>query len=121
MRRLQYGNAARRRGGETGRDQTGAGTRARQIAEVFRAVEKTEVGRGGGIERRNVADAPLGRIAFAQFGARQRNDLADRQLTVRFDKIGHSRPARGLRRDQNCVPPPKAKNWVRSYDLLRNG
>ena len=79
------------------RPQTAArsGKRRRACRPIRRDIwnfEKAHVGCGCGIERRNIADAPVGRIAVAQPGARQRGDLAGRQFAVRFDKIRHTRP-----------------------------
>ncbi|MBO0717397.1 MAG: hypothetical protein J2P55_08710, partial [Rhizobiales bacterium] len=60
-----------------------------------------------------VADWTLSRIAGAKFGARQGGDGAGGELAIRYDKIPHV-AAVVLGRDQNFVPPPKEKNWVRS-------
>jgi hypothetical protein len=70
MRGLQHDDASRHCGGEARSDQTGAGARSGRIAEKFRIVEEADVGRPGHIKRRDIADAPIGRVAVAQLGAR---------------------------------------------------
>jgi hypothetical protein len=98
-------------------DQAGAGAGGRQLAGIFRIFQKANVGGAGGIERRNVTDQAVGRIARAELGAGQGSDRAGREFALRYDKILHDPACRRRRlkeRDQNFVPPPKAKNWVRS-------
>ena len=132
MRDLEHRDARRQRRGKARPDQTGAGARRRGVAEIFGIVEEAQIGRARGIERRDIADAAIGRIALAQLGARQRGDLAGRQFAIGGDKIGH--PAvrntsleRGSGRAdrafphrshgvirQNFAPPPKANHCVRS-------
>jgi len=89
MRGLENGNARRQRSGKARPDQTGAGARYRGITEIFGVVEKGQVGRPGGIERRDVPDAAIGGNAFAQLGARQRGDVAGGQLASGSDRVGH--------------------------------
>jgi hypothetical protein len=95
------------------RDQAGAGAGRGKLAGIFRIVEKAQVGCAGGIERRDIADWTLGGVAGAKLGARQRGDGAGGKFAIRYDKIPHVAGV-VLGRDQNFVPPPNEKNWVRS-------
>src|SRR5215469_6896102 len=71
------------------RDQASAGAGRRQCGGIFRIIEKAEVGRAGGIERRNIADRTVGGVAGAKLGARQGSDGARGELAIRYDKIPH--------------------------------
>src|SRR5689334_11179909 len=101
------------------RDQAGAGARRRQGAGKFRIVEKTQVGYAGSIERRDVADRTIGRVASAKLGPGQSRNRTGGKLAIRYDKIPHAAGV-ALGRDQNLVPPPKEKNWVRSPFCFRD-
>ena len=77
--RHQDGQALRRLGFKARADETGARARDRQGVEKFGLVEKADIGCDRGVERGDIADAPVERIARARLGARQRRDLLDRQ------------------------------------------
>jgi hypothetical protein len=94
-------------------DQAGAGPSRRQRGRIFRIVEETEVGCASGIERRDIADRTIGGVAGAKFSARQRSDRAGGEFAIGYYKIPHVAGV-VLGRDQNFVPPPNEKNWVRS-------
>ena len=89
---LQKCGPTRRRCRKARRDQAGAGAGVSERIEIFRVVEKADVGRPGAIERRDIADAAVGRIAVTQLGVRQRRNLGDRQLAIGFDKSRHAYP-----------------------------
>src|SRR5205085_561293 len=85
------------------RDQAGSGVGRRQGTGIFRIVEKTQVGCAGGIERRDVADRTIGRVAGAKLGPGQSRNRAGGELAIGYDKIPHVAGV-ALRRDQNTAP-----------------
>ena len=94
LRGFENDKTLRRLGGKPRRDQACAGPCLRKLASIFRVIHKADVGRSGRVERCDVTNAPIGRIALTQFGARQRRDLAGREFAVRYDKVPHV--ARGV-------------------------
>ena len=70
--RHQDGQTLRRLGFKARADEAGARARDRQRVEKFGLVEKADVGCDRGVERRDIADAPVERIARSRLGARQR-------------------------------------------------
>ena len=76
--------------GKALRRQAGAGARRRERIEIFRIVEKANVGRPRAIKRRNIADAPVERRIRSRLGAGEPDDLLDRQLAVGWEEMRHS-------------------------------
>ena len=59
-------------------------------SRYFALSRKRDVGRPRRVERRDVADAPVERTSAARLGARERDDLADRQLAVDWEEVRHA-------------------------------
>ena len=77
--RHQDGQTWRRLRFKARADEASSRARDRQRVEKFGLVEKADVGCDRGIERRDIADAPVERIARSRLGARQLSDLLDRE------------------------------------------
>ena len=71
-------------------DEAGARARDGQGVKKSGLVEKADIGRDRGVERGDIADAPVERIAGAQLGARQRRDLLDREHPLGSQGVRHA-------------------------------
>jgi hypothetical protein len=80
---------ARRLFDKARRDQAGAGAGGGKLARVFWIIEKAEIGGTGAVERRDIADRPLGGVAGAKLGTRQGGNRPGGELAIRYDKIPH--------------------------------
>src|SRR5271167_4063315 len=69
----------------------------RERIEIFRIVEKANVGRPRAIKRRNIADAPVEWRPRPRLGAGEPDDLLDRQLAVGWEEMRHSASAVDLK------------------------
>ena len=108
LRHHQHGEPFRRPRGKARRQQASAGARHGERVEIFRVVEKRDVGRPRPIKRRNVADAPVERRAGPRLGAGERDDLSDRQLAVGWKEIRH-RLGPGADREARSEPRTAAE------------
>ena len=79
LRRDEQGAARRRLGGVARRDERRAGAGRAEGVEVARIVEEGQVVRARFVERRDVADDPVGVGAFAELRAGPLRDLAERR------------------------------------------
>jgi hypothetical protein len=95
--RDQHGKLVGRLRGKARRRQADAGAGRRERIEIFRIVEKRDVGRPRAIKRRDIADAPVERRMRPRLGAGELDDFLDRQLAVGWEEIRHSTSAEDLK------------------------